>query len=118
MSTTKRQPVVRHSDDIAPVPCPCGQSTRIVTADDGAAMSLHVTHIRDGAPHFHELADEMYFIIEGEGHMELDGEVHPVRPGTAIYIPAGVTHRGWGDFKTVIVVNPAFDPDDEIVVGS
>ena len=118
MSTAKRKPVVRHYDDVEAVPCPCGQSTRIITGDDGAAMSAHVTHITHGAAHFHEIADEMYYIIEGEGHMELDGETHQVRPGTAIYIPPGVTHRGWGDFKALIVVNPAFDPDDEIVVGT
>ncbi len=118
MSTPKRQPVVRHRDEVEPVPCPCGWSTRIITADDGAAMSAHVTHITQGAAHFHEITDEMYYIIEGEGYLELDGRTYPVRPGLAIYIPAGVTHRGWGDFKALIVVNPAFDPDDEIVVGS
>jgi len=115
---SNRQPIVRHRDDVTPVPCPCGQSTRIITGADGAAMSLHVTHIRDAEPHFHEIADEMYYVIEGEGCLKLDGEVHEVRAGTAVYVPAGVTHCGRGDFVAVIVVNPPFDPDDEIVVGA
>jgi mannose-6-phosphate isomerase-like protein (cupin superfamily) len=80
-------------------------------------MSVHVTHIVDGEPHFHELADEVYYVIEGEGHIELDGVVHSLRQGSTVYIPAGVTHRGWGEFTTLVIVNPPFDPDDEIVVG-
>lgn len=80
-------------------------------------MSLHVTEMVDGEAHFHELADEMYYIIEGEGYVELDGDTHPVRAGSAVYIPAGVTHRGWGGFTALVIVNPPFDPDDEIIVG-
>lgn len=115
--SSSRQPVVRNRDQVSPVDCPCGRSSRIITDLDGAAMSLHLTHFSDGQAHLHEMADEMYYVVQGQGHVELDGQVHTVGPGTAVYIPAGVTHRGWGDFEAVIVVNPAFDPDDEIVVG-
>lgn len=117
LPTGKRQPVVRHRDDVTAVECPCGRSTRIITASDAASMSLHVTRMVEAQAHLHELADELYYIIEGEGHVELDGDVHTVRAGTAVFIPAGVTHRGWGEFTAVVVVNPPFDPDDEIIVG-
>lgn len=80
-------------------------------------MSLHVTEMLDGEAHLHELADEIYYIIEGEGYVELDGDTHPVRAGSAVHIPAGVTHRGWGGFTAVVIVDPPFDPDDEIIVG-
>lgn len=66
----------------------------------------------------HETLDEMYYVIDGEGVLEIDGCKYPVKRGTATYIPAGTVHRGSGDFTAVIVVNPAFDPDDEIVVRS
>ena len=42
--------------------------------------------------HFHKLAEEFYFILEGAGEMEIDGETRTVRSGDAILIPAGAWH--------------------------
>jgi len=42
--------------------------------------------------HYHKVAEELYFILEGAGQIELDGEHRTVRPGDAILIPAGVWH--------------------------
>jgi mannose-6-phosphate isomerase-like protein (cupin superfamily) len=43
--------------------------------------------------HYHAESEEAYFILEGEGDMELDGESATVRAGDAIPIPAGSWHR-------------------------
>lgn len=43
--------------------------------------------------HHHRVSEELYYLIEGEGTMELDGEVRPVRTGDAILIPPGAWHR-------------------------
>ena len=42
--------------------------------------------------HYHKLAEEFYFILEGRGEMEIDGEKRAVGPGDAILIPAGAWH--------------------------
>lgn len=42
--------------------------------------------------HYHKLSEELYFILEGRGEMELDGERRPVGPGDAILIPPGAWH--------------------------
>lgn len=42
--------------------------------------------------HYHKLAEEFYFILEGAGEMELDGERRIVGPGDAILIPPGAWH--------------------------
>lgn len=42
--------------------------------------------------HYHRLAEEFYFILEGTGEMEINGETWPVGPGDAILIPAGAWH--------------------------
>jgi mannose-6-phosphate isomerase-like protein (cupin superfamily) len=42
--------------------------------------------------HRHKLTEEFYFIIEGSGTIEIDGETRPVGPGDAILIPAGAMH--------------------------
>jgi mannose-6-phosphate isomerase-like protein (cupin superfamily) len=42
--------------------------------------------------HYHKLSEEFYFILEGRGQMEMDGETRAVGPGDAILIPAGAWH--------------------------
>jgi len=43
--------------------------------------------------HYHKLSEEFYFILEGTGTMEIDGETRPVNPGDAILIPPGAWHQ-------------------------
>ena len=42
--------------------------------------------------HFHKIAEEFYFILEGRGTMMIDGESRAVGPGDAILIPPGAWH--------------------------
>ena len=42
--------------------------------------------------HYHKLSEEFYFILEGSGLMEIDGESREVGEGDAILIPAGAWH--------------------------
>jgi len=56
---------------------------------------------------------EIYVVLEGTGHIELDGEKLPVRPMTAIYIPPGCRHRAVGRLKLLNLPVPAFDEKDE-----
>ena len=43
--------------------------------------------------HYHKLSEEFYFILEGQGSMEIDGETRNVGPGDAILIPPGAWHQ-------------------------
>jgi mannose-6-phosphate isomerase-like protein (cupin superfamily) len=43
--------------------------------------------------HYHRLAEEFYFILEGAGTMEIDGASRNVSPGDAILIPPGAWHQ-------------------------
>jgi mannose-6-phosphate isomerase-like protein (cupin superfamily) len=43
--------------------------------------------------HYHARTEEIYFVLEGEGEMEVDGERRPVAPGDAVLIPAGAWHQ-------------------------
>lgn len=42
--------------------------------------------------HYHKLSEEFYFILEGTGEMEVDGNTKQVGPGDAILIPPGAWH--------------------------
>ena len=43
--------------------------------------------------HYHKKSEEFYFLLEGEGTMEIDGETRSVAPGDAILIPPGAWHQ-------------------------
>lgn len=43
--------------------------------------------------HWHRESEEFYFILEGRGMMEVDGDEREVGPGDGILIPAGAWHR-------------------------
>ena len=42
--------------------------------------------------HYHRLAEEFYFILEGRGEVEIDGETRAVSPGDCVLIPPGAWH--------------------------
>ncbi|HEY5814474.1 MAG TPA: cupin domain-containing protein [Terrimicrobiaceae bacterium] len=43
--------------------------------------------------HYHKESEEFYFLLEGEGAMEIDGETCQVASGDAILIPPGTWHQ-------------------------
>jgi mannose-6-phosphate isomerase-like protein (cupin superfamily) len=43
--------------------------------------------------HFHRLSEEFYYVLEGKGMMEIDGEQREVGSGDAVLIPAGAWHQ-------------------------
>jgi mannose-6-phosphate isomerase-like protein (cupin superfamily) len=105
---------VAQLDEIAPVPCPCGQTRRAFVADDNPVATIHMVDISaDSRPHFHKRLTEIYLVLEGEGHMELDGEIVPLKPLTAVLIKPGCRHRAVGNLRIVNIPVPAFDPTDE-----
>jgi len=101
-------------DEIDPVDCPCGQSRRAFVAPDNPVATIHMVDISaDSRAHYHKKLTEIYLILEGEGHMELDGELVPVRPMTSVLIQPGCRHRAVGRMRIVNIPVPAFDPTDE-----
>lgn len=105
---------VTHLDDIPPVPCPCGLTRRAFATPDNPVATLHLVDIQtDARTHYHKKLTEIYLVLEGEGHMELDGELHPVKPLSSILIKPGCRHRALGPLRIVNIPIPAFDPDDE-----
>ncbi|MEK6246626.1 MAG: cupin domain-containing protein, partial [Planctomycetales bacterium] len=105
---------ITHIDQVEPVPCPCGMTRRAFGDDADGIASLHVVDVTTEArTHYHKQLTELYYVLEGHGSIELDGQIFDVRPGTSILIKAGCRHRAIGQLKILNVPVPAFDPDDE-----
>jgi mannose-6-phosphate isomerase-like protein (cupin superfamily) len=64
--------------------------------------------------HTHEVEEQIYYILEGEGLMELDGDKKIVRPGLTIFIPPQVRHAlyntGTKDLTFLVVSSPPLKP--------
>jgi mannose-6-phosphate isomerase-like protein (cupin superfamily) len=43
--------------------------------------------------HYHAESEEIYYVVEGTGEMELDGERRQVTAGDAVLIPPGARHQ-------------------------
>jgi mannose-6-phosphate isomerase-like protein (cupin superfamily) len=105
---------ILHPAALPAVKCPCGETRRAFVDDPDGVASLHIVEIStDSRVHYHKRLTEIYYILEGEGEMELDGERHAVRPGDAILIKPLCRHRAVGKLRVLNVPIPAFDPTDE-----
>lgn len=64
--------------------------------------------------HFHKVTEEFYFILEGSGHMEVDGVERDVSHGDCILIPPGAFHqiRSTGELRFLCCCSPPYSHDD------
>jgi mannose-6-phosphate isomerase-like protein (cupin superfamily) len=106
--------VVAQIDQVPAVPCPCGSAKRAFASVPDSVASVHQVDIRaDAQRHYHKKMTEIYVVLEGEGHLELDGQMIAVKPMTSVMIKPGCRHRAIGRLKILNIAVPAFDAGDE-----
>ncbi len=109
--------VRRVLEDVQPVPCPCGQSIRAITGMDNDLASIHVVTIsRDSKLHYHKKLTEFYYVLEGEGELQLNDDVIKLEPHTLVMIKPLTKHVARGNLRILNIVIPPFDEEDEFVV--
>ncbi len=112
MPTTRYH--LTHLSDIPPIPCPCGEARRAFTEDPDQTASTHLVTISINArTHYHKHHTEIYYILEGHGEIELDGNRHHLKPGDSILIKPHCRHRAIGRLTILNTSIPTFDPEDE-----
>ena len=86
------------------------------TPDTGcASVTQFIGLIPPGrAPdHFHTY-DEVIYVLEGEGVLEIDGDQAPLRAGTCVHLPARLVHclanTGESEMRVLGVFRPAGSP--------
>jgi mannose-6-phosphate isomerase-like protein (cupin superfamily) len=64
--------------------------------------------------HYHARTEEIYFLLEGEAEMEVDGDRRHVAPGDAVLIPAGARHqiRAETPLRFLCCCAPPYSHDD------
>mgnify|MGYP001551831964 CR=1 FL=1 len=64
--------------------------------------SIDLTHVRPGeraSLHSHQERYELFHVIDGGAHLEIDGQIYHPKPHDEFLIKPGMTHRFWADDK-------------------
>ena len=98
--------VRRDIADVKPWAETCGQIRPVLDENDGAAAEVHHLEITNAKLHYHERTDEIYYVLGGQGRMQLDDEEIELHKGVVVYVPRGVKHRAWGNLEVLVVCIP------------
>lgn len=107
--------LVRHEGEVPREPSTCGFRDRLISREDDGTVAAwaHAVDIDDAREHYHRRSAELYYVLEGEGQVVLDGKAHPVRKGSIVHIPPGVIHGAKGRMR-VLVVGVPFIADEDL----
>ena len=111
------------SDEIAePLRTPSGEVIYELIGRASGEQSNHslarivIPPGKSSEPHFHKVSQETYYILAGEGLMQVDGVEFLARPGQACLIETGEIHQisnpGKDDLVFLAVCVPAWVPED------
>ena len=107
--------LIRHEGEAPRERSTCGWRNRLISredADKNVAAWVHTVDIDGSHEHFHKRITELYYVLEGEGSVRLDGVDHSVRQGSLLHIPPGVVHGAKGRMKVLVVGIPDISDDD------
>jgi mannose-6-phosphate isomerase-like protein (cupin superfamily) len=69
--------------------------------------------------HYHRKAEEIYYIISGEGRIRIEGEERTVGVGDAVAIPPRSRHKLWNTGKGLLTLlcccAPAYEHEDTVI---
>lgn len=67
------------------------------------------------AEHVHQVQEQVYYVLEGEGILALDAEKHLMQPHDYVYVPPGIPHSftntGTAGLVFLVITTPAHDEE-------
>jgi mannose-6-phosphate isomerase-like protein (cupin superfamily) len=110
-----RKTLVRHEGEVPRERSTCGWRDRLISREDAdlePAAWVHAVDIDGAKPHFHKVATELYYVLDGTGSVTLDGLEREVRKGSLVHIPPGVVHSARGRMRVLVVGIPDISDAD------
>lgn len=111
--------IVRHPIDIQPITDVCGEIRALSSDEDFKKASLALSTMRAPAiPHYHEVATEFYFVIEGSGKIIVDKKSYEMKSRMLIIIPPDNAHYTIPrKVSRVLAFSvPAWSEEDQIIL--
>lgn len=105
--------LVRHEGEAPSERSTCGWRHLLISRhDENVAAWAHAVDIDGSRPHYHKRGVELYYVLEGEGAILLDGVEHAIRKGSIAHIPPGVVHSARGRMRVLVVGIPDIREED------
>ena len=105
--------LIRHEGEVPRERSVCGCRDRLISREDtGTAAWAHAVDIDGAREHYHKRSTELYYVLEGEGSVVLDGVEYPVHKGSLVHIPQGTVHGAKGRMRVLVVGIPDIADDD------
>ena len=107
--------LIRHEGEAPRERSTCGWRHLLISRQDagsGVAAWAHAVDIDGARPHYHQAGTELYYVLDGEGTVVLDGVEHEVRKGSIVHIPPGVVHGAKGRMRVLVVGVPDISDGD------
>jgi len=104
--------IVRRGEDLEEFRSVCGFRKSVLTKEDQTRISISHLRINESREHYHKVMEEIYYVLEGEGAILLDGERVPICAGDAVVIRPGVRHHSEGDIEVLILCSPPYEDGD------
>ena len=105
--------LIRHEGETPRERSTCGWRDLLISRQDSnVAAWAHAVDIDGAREHYHKRATELYYVLDGEGSVFLDGAAHAVRKGSLVHIPPGVVHGAQGRMRVLVVGIPDISDDD------
>lgn len=107
--------LVRHEEESPKERSTCGWRHLLISRQDrdqNVAAWAHAVDIDGAREHYHKRSTELYYVLEGEGTVTLDGVERAVRKGSIVHIPPGVVHGAKGRVRVLVVGIPDIADDD------
>ena len=119
-SQATRRGFVRHEGNAPRERSTCGWRDRLISREDvelAPAAWTHAVDIDGARLHYHKRSTELYYVLEGNGSVSLDGLDHEVHKGSLVHIPPGVVHGARGRMRVLVIGIPDIADDDYFEAG-
>jgi len=111
-------------DEITPIVGDDGATIRELAAPHTSPLTRHsLAEIRhppgtSSREHFHTQAEEVYYVMDGQGEIRIDGIPQPIGPGDVVVIVPGQRHkvsqRGDRDLVLLVTCAPAYSVEEVV----
>ena len=115
---------VLNRDDIQPFAGEDGAMVRELASPANSSLTRHsLAEIRHppgtaSQEHYHTEAEEVYYVVGGQGAVRVDGETRSIGPGDVVVIVPGERHTVWqegeGDLVLLVTCAPAYSVEEVV----
>jgi mannose-6-phosphate isomerase-like protein (cupin superfamily) len=88
----------------------------IVHSSPGLEIGVYVLVAPEPDRQQPHAVDEVYFVLEGQGALEIEGETVELQHGQAVFVPAGADHRfvGYEQMSVMVIFTGSSGMDGSI----